>query len=672
MDSIVSQNPLHVRAHAKAIEAVATQYNGQYAEYLNTMASYLDTSVDPCKDFYQYACGGWQKLNAEVEGDLDSTFSPVALVNNKIIQQIMAGKPKFAVDFLSSCLNENKINSAGVQALTSQIDQINGAKSAAEVLEIAGKLFVSTGSNAFFTADVQADSKNPSANVISLSQGGLSLPSIEYYADQETYLKLYAAYLEALALTGTLTVDDSNKVASEVFGFEVQLTKISLTNSELRDPMKMYNKISIQDFQTKYPLIAKYLGGIRSDILTSKFDIDISTPAFFDGLSKLLSSTDLRTLKDYLSFHVIASQGDVLGEDVRVVQESFENASKGVEGVSEREEYCGNKALTLLGEQFGYLYYEKAFNNNKKTAIQQYIAEIEVSMKSVMNNAGWLDNSTRTAGLEKITKIKDQIGGPSSMPQLPFTLSATDYRKNIVNFQATAINKKLDQLFKGTAPPEWDLPANTVNAFYDPSKNRIVVPAGILQPPMFDAKNMPAAANYGRMGYIMGHELTHGFDDTGRFFNGKGELSSWWSPSVQATYEKNAMCMANQYSKYQVISTDGKTSLGYVNGNLTLGENIADNGGLKLSYLAYQRAKADNAVIGKLDVDDNKLFYISFAQSWCTKSSDSSTKLLMTTDTHSPGQWRVNGAASNSELFAKTFQCSAGSPMNPKDKCVVW
>ncbi|OQS04081.1 endothelin-converting enzyme 1, metalloprotease family M13 [Thraustotheca clavata] len=616
MQSIVSHDPLHTRTHIKAVEAVATQYNGQYENYLNTMVSYMDKSIDPCEDFYQYSCGGWLKLNAKADGNVDSSFHQVDIVNSDIIEKIMDSKPKFVADFLNSCLGEMKLNDAGVKVFEDQLDEINATKSVEELLEMAGKLFVQTSSKAFLSFAVVPDPKDQSVNLISLSQDGLSLSSIEYYDDQSTYSKIYSTFISALGATDLIKIDNANETASEVFGFESQLSKVSRTRSELLDPWKTYNKFSMKDFKAKYPLIAKYIGGINANLLSSNHEVLVESPEYFNDLTKLLKSTNLSTLKDYLGFHVMTSQGDVLGDDMRKVVETFTNALRGYDGVNEREDYCYSMALDYLGSQIGYLYYQKTFDESKLSAIQAYITEIEIEMKDVVNNAAWLDKTTRTAALEKISKVQSLIGGPKAMPPLSFPLNNTNFRNNMLKFQSAYINEMLSQLEKPTAQPLWTDPASTVNAFYYWGANQIVVPAGILQPPMFDSKNMPAAANYGRIGLIMGHELTHGFDSSGKNYDATGKLASWWSPSVLATYEKNAVCMANQYSKYPVSSFDGNKTLGYVNGNLTLSENIADNGGLKLAYLAYQRAKQVNASIGELEVDDDKVFYISFAQTW--------------------------------------------------------
>ncbi|KDO28258.1 hypothetical protein SPRG_06308 [Saprolegnia parasitica CBS 223.65] len=275
-------------------------------------------------------------------------------------------------------------------------------------------------------------------------------------------------------------------------------------------------------------------------------------------------------------------------------------------------------------------------------------------------------------GLEKVAKIRNFIGGPENATALPFNVSATAFYDNVAKLKSYEMTKNIDLIGKPVDETAWGMNAFTVNAYNDPTANKIVFPAAILQPPFYDAKRFPSVVNYARIGMVMGHELTHGFDDEGRNFDPSGQLFDWWSPSVKATFQKNAKCLADQYSTFPVLGLDGKTLLGHLNGELTLGENIADNGGLKLAYLAYLRAKASEPSIAEIGYDDKKLYFTAFAQGWCEKRSDAAATLLLNTDPHSPGKWRVHGPLYNSAAFADAFQCKAGSPMNPVNKCIVW
>ncbi|OQR88579.1 endothelin-converting enzyme 1, metalloprotease family M13 [Thraustotheca clavata] len=652
----------------------AENTTGQYADFFRTMFSYMDTSVNPCDNFYQYACGGWLKnaTISETENRADTSFSVVLHDNERIIAEIMASKPPVIDEFFQACLIEKDIDAVGVQAVTEQLQKIAKLSSVEEILEFAGQLFKNSSTKSFFDFSVDPDPKNTHVNVISLAQGGLTLPSIEYYADQNQYFDLFTEYITSLTKVPEFAPSNASAFVETLLAFETRFANISLSNAELRDPWATYHKFTIDDVKEKYPHVVNYFQGIDQDLVSTKSPILFSTPTFFEDQAKLLANTDLEILKSYLSFHYIDSQSNLLGEYFRQANYKFEATLRGLPAKQDRTKYCNLLVQNALGEQLGQLFMDKVFDKKTKTSAKQLIKEIEDSMVVVLNQDTWLDNSTRAVGLEKVSKIRNFIGGPENVTALPFNISSTDFYDNIVRIRQWSQTKTLNNIGKPVDQTAWDMDAFTVNAYNDGTSNKIVFPAAILQPPFYNAKSFPAVVNYARIGMVMGHELTHGFDDEGRNFDPAGQLSDWWSPEVKKTFQKNAQCLANQYSTFPVVGLDGKTLLGHVNGELTLGENIADNGGLKLAYMAYHRAKLAYPSIADIGYDDNKLYFTAFAQEWCEKRSDAFETLLLNTDPHSPGKWRVHGPLYNSQAFASAFQCPPGSPMNPIDKCIIW
>ncbi|RHY14227.1 hypothetical protein DYB25_001563 [Aphanomyces astaci] len=654
-------------------DTIVAQYPAQFAAFFKEFEAKLDRSVDPCDDFYQYACGGWLNATTLKPSDttVDSSFYVVAQDNDRILKDILATKPAVIDPFYQACLTEGDVNADAVVDVSVRLNHIATIQSLDELLAFAGILNTESSVSSFLDVGVTTDPKNATLNVVEIAQGGLTLPSVEYYeADMlAPYVASLQTYLETLATVDAFT----GVTAKAVLDLEAQLAKISLTQAELRNPWATYHKFALGDVTAKYPQIASFLSGAQPALLNqTNVPVLVPTPTYFDSLAALLQATDLGLLKVYLSFRLIYTVSPYLGETFRQANHDFNGALQGQVSTQTRAEYCWGLTQSLLGEYLGKLFMDKVFDGATKAQAQDLIRQIEASMVDVLNDAAWLDGPTRQVGLDKVAQIRNFIGGPDAVTPLPFNLTNNFYT-NVQLFGDWATSESWASLYEPVDPTVWDMFAFTVNAYNDGTANKIVFPAAILQPPFYNARSYPAVANYARIGMVMGHELTHGFDDEGRNFDPHGQLNAWWSDAVSATFDKNAKCLADQYSTFPIVSVDGHTVLGHLNGQLTLGENIADNGGLKLAYLAYQRAKkANKAIAQDLGTDDAKLYFTAFAQGWCQKRSDGNAILRKNTDPHSPGKWRVHGPLYNSQTFADTFQCPIGSPMNPSKKCVIW
>ncbi|RLO13859.1 hypothetical protein DYB28_005716 [Aphanomyces astaci] len=652
---------------------IVAPYPAQFAAFFKDFEAKLDRSVDPCDDFYQYACGGWLNATTLKPSDttVDSSFYVIGEHNDRILKNILATKPPVIDPFYRSCLTEGSVNADAVVDVSVRLNHIATIQSLDELLAFAGILNTESSVSSFLEVGVTTDPKNKTLNVVEIAQGGLTLPSVEYYAADKLvpYVASLQTYLETLATVDAFT----GVTAKAVLDLEAQLAKISLPWAEQRDPWATYHMYDIGDVTAKYPLIATFLSGAQPALVNHpNVSVLVPTPTYFDSLAALLQATDLGLLKVYLSFRLVHTASPYLGETFRQANHDFNGVLQGQVSTQTRADYCLDLTKTLLGEYLGKLFMNKVFDGPTKVQAQELIRQIEASMVDVLNDATWLDGSTRQVGLEKVAQIRNFVGGPDKISPLPFNLTSNFYA-NVQLFGDWETSKTWSSLHKPVDPTAWDMFAFTVNAEYDPTANKIVFPAAILQPPFYNARSFPAVANYARIGLVMGHELVHGFDDQGRNFDAHGQLNASWSDAASATFDKNAKCLADQYSTFPIVSVDGHTVLGHLNGQLTVGENIADNGGLKLAYLAYQRAKkANKAIAEDLGTDDAKLFYTAFAQGWCQKRSDGNAILRKNTDTHSPGKWRVHGPLYNSQTFADAFQCPTGSPMNPPKKCVIW
>ncbi|CAK4084820.1 unnamed protein product [Aphanomyces euteiches] len=668
--AVTGQEPL---AGHNATPANETKYPAKYANFYKDMFAKMDLTTDPCDDFYQYACGGWLAATElpDTESNLDTSFQVVNKNNDKIMHDILASHPPVIDPFYQSCLSEPNVNDKAIADVTAQLNHIANLSTLDEVVAYAGFLRVNASVNAFFDVSASVDAKNSSVAVLEISQGGLTMPSVEYYANTTKYSAVFEEYIAALSLS----IDVFHGVsAATILDFESQLANISLPESQLRDPWATYHKSNISSVVAAYPHVAKYLRGVNSAWLNKpSLTVMVPTPEFFPAQANLLSKTDLKLVKAYLSFQLVNARSPFLGETLRLANHKFQSVLQGLPEKESREVFCLSFVKTLLGEYLGQLYMEKAFSPTMKTQARVLIKQIESAMVDLVNTVDWLRAPTRRVALEKVANMANFVGGPDSFEHIAYNMSSTSFYANIQALNRWTVEKSFGSIGKPVDVTKWDMFAYTADAYNDPSANKMVFPAAFLQKPVYGAADYPAVVNYARIGVVMGHELTHGFDDEGRNFDPHGQLADWWSPQVKETFVHNAKCMADQYSTFPVYGLDGKTLLGHVNGQLTLGENIADNGGLKLSYNAYQQAKKADPSIADIGYDDAKLYFTAFVQGWwCKKATDNYAINWINTNPHSPTQWRARGPLMNSKVFADAFQCPAGSPMNPTKKCVVW
>ncbi len=643
----------------------------------------IDPKADPCQSFYQYACGGWlakTTLPAD-ESQFGRGFSQLADTNREVLHGVLeelAKKPGTDPDnrklgaFYASCMDEGAIEKAGAAPLAPLFAEIDKATDVASALTVAAKL-QREGIEALLSTAVEGDFKDPDLSIAYLTQGGLGLPDRDYYlkedAESKALLADYQAHVaKMLALAGESSVDAARHAAA-IVAFETSLAKASLPRAEMRDPNKVYHRVDPATLAAMSDGLswAPFFAGLGQPNLTL---ISAAPEGFFKGLAETLKKADPDTVRADFRWLAVHARADQLSK--AFVDEDFAFFDKRLQGQQElqvRWKRCVEATDNALGFALGRAFVERQFAGESKKVAVEMIQDIEHSFEAGLPQLAWMDDTTRARAKEKTAVLVNKIGYPDKWRDYSALVVASDagYFANsraAIRFEVDRLLAKIGQKVDRT---EWGMTPPTVNAYYNPLRNEMVFPAGVLQPPFF-SKDHPAAMNYGGIGMAMGHELTHGFDDQGRQFDGSGRLREWWDPAVVGRFQERTQCVQDLYSGFEV--EPGVK----VNGKLTLGENIADFGGIKASFRGWHSWSERNGSPGPLipGFTNDQLFFLGFAQSWCSLRRPEFSKMLATVDPHSPPIFRVDGPLSNFPAFAETFHCAAGTPMNRAQRCEVW
>ena len=653
----------------------------------------IDTRTDPCNDFYKFACGNFT-ADHPIPAD-QTAVDQFYLLYNVNTQELNGILQKFAApaadrtpneqkigDYYGACMNTaliEKQDLTPIQPLLDEIDRVN--KSGLPTL--AGKL-QRIGVNAFFGFGELQDFKDSTRQVAIVDQGGLGLPERDYYTrtgDKDKQIR--AQYVEhmtkMLAFAGELP-PQALRDAQNILAFETKLAEASMTVTARRDPEAIYHPQTLADFEAaiKPVNVAGFLEAIHApSVLAGPLgpnSIVNANPAFFPALVKAILAADINTLRAYLRYQLVTTYAGALPK--RFDDENFDFYSRKLEGQPEqrpRWKRCSSNVDGALGEALGQVYVQQYFPADSKQKTLTMVHDIESAMARDIDTLDWMSAPTKVRAKQKLHAVADKIGYPEHWRDYSkLTISPTEDLGNAERATAFENDRELAKIGKPVDKLEWGMSPPTVNAYYNPSMNDINFPAGILQPAFYDPK-ADTAVNYGHIGAIIGHELTHGFDDEGKKFDANGNLTDWWTAADTTNFEKKTSCLVNEYGSY--VAVEDPREPAKVNGQLTLGENTADNGGLLLAYMAYiARAKAEGESLdSKLDgFTGPQRFYIAYAQNYCENSRPEAVRQQVLTDPHSPDHFRANGAIVNQPGFARAFGCKQNSPMVPAQSCRVW
>jgi putative endopeptidase len=665
--------------HADLVSAVKTEPRATSSPGFDITA--LDTKVDPCVDFYQYACGTWRARNPIPPdrsrwGRFDQLQERNLETLGNILEQVSRDNANRSAieqkigDYFAACMDEQAIDRKGIEPIEPELDRIAALQNKSALADEVARLH-GIGADVLFSFSSGQDFKNSRDVIAQADQGGLGLPERDFYLKNDAKsVDLRERYLEHVAKMFELLGEPPEKAemkAQAVMNIETALAAGSLDVVSRRDPAKVYHKVPRRELITSLnPSFdwSKYLSETNAPPIET---LNVAVPDFFTRLDSLIKNTTLDDWKAYLAWHLVHSQAALL--PTPFVNENFNFYGKTLTGVKElrpRWKRCVSFVDGDLGEALGQKYVERTLGVEGKERTQQMVREIEKSLEKDIAELSWMTPQTKQKAIAKLHAVTNKIGYPDKWRDYSAVkIARGDALGNSQRASQFEFRRQLAKIGKPVDRTEWGMTPPTVNAYYNPQKNTINFPAGILQPPFFD-KNMDDAVNYGAIGVVIGHELTHGFDDEGRQFDPKGNLRDWWLAQDAKEFEERAKCLANEYSGFTAVD-DVK-----VNGKLTLGENTADSGGVRLAYMALLDDIA-NKTIPKIDgfTAEQRLF-LGFGQVWCENVTDEAARLSALTNPHSPGKDRVNGVVQNMPEFQKAFGCRVGQPMVRRPACRVW
>jgi len=637
----------------------------------------IDSTALPCEDFYQYAIGNWQKNNPvpETEGRWGS-FNILNEANNLKLRAIVEdasknkgekGTPLQQVgDFYTSAFDSTGIDKLGItpiQPLIDEIDAITDAQSLVETMASMRK----KGSGTIFGFYVHTDARSSTDNIFYLSQGGLGLPDRDYYFPKdergENILMEYEKHISALFVLAGIPAEESDAKAKEIVELETSFAENSMTRVERRNPVKTYNKMTVEELQNLCTVF-NWESFFKAAELNGIENLVVRQPDFFKALNGIVNQYPIDTWKDYVKWQLINDFAPHLSSDFEQQQFAFYSTTlRGVKEMKPRWKRALSSSNDYVGELIGKLFVEKHFPEEQKKRVLGYIDNISAVFKERVQTLDWMTDSTKTKALDKLSKFVYKIGYPDKWKDYSSVDIKNDsYVANIMNMNYYGYKEMADKIGKPVDRTEWGMTPQTINAYYNPTMNEIVFPAAILQPPFFNA-DADDAINYGGIGGVIGHEFSHGFDDQGSQFDGDGNLNNWWSDEDRTNFEARTSKLVDQFNAFHVVDSV------YVNGELTLGENIADLAGITLSYYALLKSYEGKEEPKPIDGFDYKQrFFLGWGQVWASNIKDEEAVRLANVDPHSPTKYRVLGPLTNLVEFDQAFGCKAEDKMVAKDE----
>jgi putative endopeptidase len=640
----------------------------------------LDRSADPCVDFYQFACGTWTKENP-IPADQATwgRFSELAERNRTTLRGLLdkvsepqPGRSPIAAklgDYYATCMDETRVESLGIKPIEPVLKRIDAIKTKAELAALIGTL-QRTGVATFFNFGSDQDFKDSSSVIAEVDQGGLGLPDRDYYFKEDPksveQRTKYVAHVEKMLVLAGEPAARAKTDAAAVMTLETAIAKNALDRVSRRDPNNVYHKMPRKQLAELTPDFswASFYEGAQ---IPQFVEVNVSEPDYVRGMAAVITAQPLPAIKAYLRWHQINSASTLLSK--AFVDEHFDFYARTLQGRTEqlpRWKRCVQYTDGDLGEALGQLYVEATFGPDGKRRMLEMVTHLESALKKDIDTLDWMTPETKKQAAIKLAAFTRKIGYPDKWRDYAaLNIVRGDLVGNSERANAFEHHRQLAKIGKPVDRGEWLMTPPQVNAYYNPQNNEIVFPAGILQPPFFD-KAMDDGVNYGAIGGVIGHEMSHGFDDQGSQFDKSGNLQNWWAEADAKEFKARTQCIVDQYSKYLAVDDV------HVNGKLTLGENVGDNGGLRIAFLALQEALAGKTS-EKIDgFTPEQRFFLGWGQIWCQNDRPENARMRANLDPHSPSRARVNGVVSNMPEFAKTYSCKAGSPMVNATQCKVW
>ncbi|XP_019700652.1 neprilysin-4 isoform X3 [Harpegnathos saltator] len=667
------------------------------------MLKYMDKTVDPCQDFYRYACGNWAKRNPipkdkagydtfeMLRESLDSVLRELLEdpIPHDVAQSNADDATIKAKHLFKSCMNYEILEQRMEQPLIQLLDQLGGwpilrpdwNSDKFDWLLLTAQLRLYN-NDVLISEWVGPDIKNSDKYVIQFDQTSLGLPTRDYFLQRSNtvYLEAYKEYLIKVATLLGASLDNVTVQAEELIKFETQLATITSSPDERRNFSELYQRMSIGELRTLVPQIdwRRYLSIVLARSVNYSEPVVVFALQYIQDLVVLLSKTRPRTVANYILWRFVRHRVNNLDDRFQEVKQKFYYILFGREQAPSRWKNCVTQVNSNMGMAVGSMFVKKYFDENSKNDTLSMTREIQRSFRELLDKTNWIDDETKSLATEKVNAMSLRIGYPDFILQ-PYLLNERykdviirpdKYFENTLNILKHLTRLEQDRLGNVVNKTLWNTAPAVVNAYYSRNKNQIMFPAGILQPPFYH-RFFPRSLNYGGIGVVIGHEITHGFDDKGRLFDKDGNLHRWWKDEAINGFHRRAQCLIDQYARYTVAEVGMQ-----IDGVNTQGENIADNGGIKQAFRAYERwlrlNQEEDETLPGMSATGKQLFFLNFAQVWCGSMRPEATRNKLKTAVHSPGKFRVIGTLSNSKDFAQVFNCPLGSPMNPVSKCSVW